>query len=289
VSDVAGNTRARVRRSWKHSIAAIHRERLLHMCVREWREALLVAVVERVFSARRQRYLALVWVSAASIHAQNVLALRRRVTRRMQVAVSHRTLLCWALCCAAVGLGQRVVVREAFVCFCEALQTLADNQEVFGEAARRTLLRNKALRKWLSFMRRRAAVLALLLQGQELYRRHLLWARWGDWWAFSRESARRRRGTDALSSRRRRTLGRSFVSQWRKRGNERVLQRRVVMWALELWEIRWAELKDPYRYVYMYVYIEVYTYICMYIQVCIYIYIYTGGPSTRTPAGMIYI
>jgi len=61
------------------------------------------------------------------------------------------------------------------------------------------------------------------------------------------------------------------------------------MWALELWEIRWAELKDPYRYVYMYVYIEVYTYICMYIQVCIYIYIYTGGPSTRTPAGMIYI
>ena len=216
--------RPHARKAWKDSVRAIHRGRLLKTCVHEWREALLVAMTERVFSARRLRHLASVWVAAASAEAKSVAALRRRVAARQRSAAKLSALLSWALCCAAIGLGRRALQREGFSLLCSALLNLSQDREAFAQAARRTMLRSKALRRWLSFMRGQAAVLALLLQGQELYRRHLLWGNWSRWWVFARESARFRRGLEAVASRCRRSCGRRFLRRWAQRSRERALQ-----------------------------------------------------------------
>jgi hypothetical protein len=216
--------RPQARKVWKESVRAVHRGRLLKVCVHEWREALLVAVAERVFSARRLRHLALVWVSAASTEAKNIAALRRRVTARRWSAAKLSAMLSWALCCAAIGLGRRATQREAFSLLCTALLALVQDREAFALAARRTMLRSKTLRRWLSFMRGRATALALLLQGQELYRRHLLLGKWSRWWIFARENARFRRGVEALASRCRRSRGRWSMARWARRSRERALQ-----------------------------------------------------------------
>lgn len=216
--------RPQARKVWKESVRAVHCGRLLKVCVHEWREALLVAVAERVFSARRLRHLALVWVSAASTQAKNIAALRRRVTARRRSAAKLSAMLSWALCCAAFGLGRRAAQRQAFSLLCTALLALARDREAFALAARRTMLRSKTLRRWLFFMRGRATALALLLQGQELYRRHLLLGKWSRWWVFARENARFRRGVEALASRCRRSRGRWSMARWARCSRERALQ-----------------------------------------------------------------
>ena len=244
-SGSSGRWRCGAGLQWKQEIAGIHKAKLLRECVGEWREALLTAVAERVFGARRLRHAAHAWVAAAAQHARRVSAFRMQGTARRARAVRESTLRSWRLYCCALTLGHRAAVREAFAALAAALAAHAEAGQAFAAAVRKTMLRHSALRKWLAFMRARAAVLVVLLQGQELYRRHLLWGRWGDWLAVAGERAQLRRAGDVVARRRRRGLGIAGLACWCQHSRERALQRRVVGRALELWGARWQDESDP--------------------------------------------
>ena len=245
-SGSSGRWRCGAGLQWKQEIAGIHKAKLLRECVGEWREALLTAVAERVFGARRLRHAAHAWVAAAAQHARRVSALRMRGTARRARVARESTWRSWRLYCCALTLGHRTSVREAFAALAAALEAQAEAGLAFAAAVRKTMLRHAALRKWLAFMRARAAVLVVLLQGQELYRRHLLWGRWGDWLAVAGERAQLRRAGDVVARRRRRRLGIACLACWCQHGRQRALQRRVIGRALELWGARWQDESDPH-------------------------------------------
>lgn len=188
----------------------------------------------------RGRAAAGAWLRAALHLARARSALCARAARARAAERAPACVHAWAAAVRAGKEGRGGVLRRAVARWGAGVAAEEARGARVGGAAHRTLVRARALRRWVAYMRAKGGQLALLLQGQTLYRRQLMAERWASWIDRARENVLLRGKLARAAERRARSALRGALGAWRPRAAARALLRRVFSRAETLWRLRAA-------------------------------------------------